>query len=72
MRGHEFHYSTWEDRPADLPAAYWLMPRDGAGPPTPEGARLGNLWASYVHLHFWGKPELAARFVAAARSVGGR
>jgi cobyrinic acid a,c-diamide synthase len=65
VRGHEFHYSKWEDRPADLPPAYHLLPRNGQGEPRPEGAVLGNLWASYVHLHFWGKPELAARFVAA-------
>jgi len=64
VRGHEFHYSIWEDRPLDLPPAYYLLPPDGQGEPCPEGAHLGNLWASYVHLHFWGKPELAARFVA--------
>jgi cobyrinic acid a,c-diamide synthase len=69
VRGHEFHYSTWEDRPADLAPAYWLAPRDGTGPPRREGACVGNLWASYVHLHFWGKPELAQRFVAQARSA---
>ncbi|RME76535.1 MAG: cobyrinate a,c-diamide synthase, partial [Chloroflexi bacterium] len=51
--------------PPDLPPAYLLQPRTG-GPPTPEGASLGSLWASYVHLHFWGKPELAARFVQTA------
>lgn len=66
-RGHEFHYSRWEGRPDDLPPAYLLRPYDGRGEPAPEGANLGNLWASYVHLHFWGKPELAARFVARAR-----
>jgi cobyrinic acid a,c-diamide synthase len=65
VRGHEFHYSTWEDRPPDLPPAYHLLPPDGQGEPYPEGACLGNLWASYVHLHFWAKPELAANFVAA-------
>ncbi len=63
VRGHEFHYSLWEGRPDDLPPAYYLLPRNGQGEPRPEGACLGSLWASYVHLHFWGKPELAARFV---------
>ncbi|MEW5956077.1 MAG: cobyrinate a,c-diamide synthase [Chloroflexota bacterium] len=62
VRGHEFHYSVWEDRPADLPPAYYLLPRSGEGEPRPEGAHLGQLFASYVHLHFWGKPELATRF----------
>ncbi len=63
VRGHEFHYSVWEGRPVDLPPAYNLLPRSGEGEPRPEGAQLGRLWASYVHLHLWGKPELATRFV---------
>lgn len=65
VRGHEFHYSAWEDRPPDLPPAYYLLPPDGQGEPRPEGVHLGNLWASYVHLHLWSKPELAGRFAAA-------
>jgi len=67
VRGHEFHYSAWEGRPAHLPAAYRLLPPGGTTEPQPEGACAGNLWASYVHLHFWAKPELAGRFVAACR-----
>jgi cobyrinic acid a,c-diamide synthase len=67
VRGHEFHYSKWIDRPDDLPPAYHLLARSGQGEPRPEGAVVDNLWASYVHLHFWGKPELAARFVAALK-----
>ncbi len=66
VRGHEFHYSRWENRPDDLPPAWYLLPRSGQGEPQPDGANLGNLWASYVHLHFWGHPELAERFVQAA------
>jgi cobyrinic acid a,c-diamide synthase len=64
VRGHEFHYSHWEGRAADLPPAYLLQP-PGGGALVAEGACLGNLWASYVHLHFWSKPELAVRFVEA-------
>lgn len=71
VRGHEFHYSVWEDRPADLPPAWLLLPRTGEGEARPEGARLGSLWASYVHLHFAARPGLAERFVAAARGGGG-
>jgi cobyrinic acid a,c-diamide synthase len=67
VRGHEFHYSTWEGRPDDLPPAYFLLSRSGEGKARPEGARLGSLWASYVHVHFGAKPELARRFVAACR-----
>jgi cobyrinic acid a,c-diamide synthase len=64
VRGHEFHYSCWHERPRHLPPAYWLLP-PAAAEPCPEGACLDNLVASYVHLHFWGKPELATRFVTA-------
>jgi cobyrinic acid a,c-diamide synthase len=67
VRGHEFHYSAWHGRPNDLPPAYFLLPRSGMGEPRPEGARLGSLWASYIHIHFGAKPELASRFVAACR-----
>ncbi|HWY88786.1 MAG TPA: cobyrinate a,c-diamide synthase [Gemmataceae bacterium] len=67
VRGHEFHYSNWEGRPKNLAAAYDLVPPTGKGEPRGEGANLGSLWASYIHLHFWGKPELASRFVAACK-----
>ena len=68
VRGHEFHYSAWEGRPADVPPAYHLLSRDGKGAFGEEGACLGSLWASYVHLHFWGQPELPLRFVRACTS----
>ena len=68
IRGHEFHYSSWIDRPTGLPAALELVGRDGAAPSRPDGACRHNLWASYVHLHFDSLPELASRFVAACRS----
>ncbi len=67
IRGHEFHYSAWEGRPRDLPPAYLLLPRSGVGEARPEGARVGSLWASYVHVHLGTKPELAVRFVEACR-----
>jgi cobyrinic acid a,c-diamide synthase len=67
VRGHEFHFSTWQGRPDDLPPAYVLLSPSGTGPVWPEGARLGSLWASYVHVHFGAKPEMARRFVAACR-----
>jgi cobyrinic acid a,c-diamide synthase len=67
VRGHEFHYSTWEGRPEELPPAYFLLTRSGTGTAVPEGARVGSLWASYVHVHFGAKPELAERFVKASR-----
>lgn len=67
LRGHEFHYSTWErDAPAIAPA-YTILPDQWCSDPRPDGALIGNVLASYVHLHFLARPELAARFVAAAR-----
>lgn len=65
MRGHEFHYSRWEGRPDELPPAYQVLPADA--PPYAEGARLGRLTASYVHLPWFAQPELAARFVDQCR-----
>jgi cobyrinic acid a,c-diamide synthase len=69
VRGHEFHYSIWEDRPTDLAPAWLLLPRSGEGSARPEGARLGSLWASYVHLHFAARPGLAESLVAAGRQA---
>jgi cobyrinic acid a,c-diamide synthase len=69
VRGHEFHYSIWDGRPEDLPPAYLLLPRIGLGEARRDGAQVGNLWASYVHIHFGTKPELARRFVDAARAA---
>ena len=67
IRGHEFHYSQWEGRPPGVPAAYALLTPRGNGEPWSEGAHDGAVFASYVHVHFWGKPELAKRFVKACQ-----
>lgn len=64
VRTHEFHYSAWEGRPPDLPPAYYLRAIEGQEP-QPEGACIGNLLASYAHVHLAARPELAPRFVAA-------
>jgi cobyrinic acid a,c-diamide synthase len=66
-RGHEFHYSDWIDRPADLPPAYTVAARRGDAP-RPEGFAEGHLVASYVHLHFAAAPVLAQRMVDACRT----
>lgn len=65
-RGHEFHYSAWTDRPAGLPTAYRITSRQSEEA-YGEGYAAGNLLASYVHLHFSARPELAERFVLACR-----
>jgi len=63
-RGHEFHYSDWEERPADAPYAYEIAPRTGEES-RPEGFACGSVLASYVHLHFDANPALAPNFVKA-------
>jgi cobyrinic acid a,c-diamide synthase len=67
LRGHEFHYSTCENLPGSLAPLYAVQPDVLRPESRIEGIRVGNLLASYIHLHFLAKPELAARFVAAAR-----
>jgi cobyrinic acid a,c-diamide synthase len=68
LRGHEFHYSTWECVPDTLSRLYAIQP-DALRPDTRrEGGHAGNVLASYVHLHFLAMPELAARFVTTAAS----
>ncbi len=48
VRGHEFHYASCDLTPAASPA-YWV---DGS----PEGYAAGDLFASFIHLHFAGVP----------------
>ncbi|WP_026369397.1 cobyrinate a,c-diamide synthase [Kallotenue papyrolyticum] len=62
VRGHEFHYSRWE-APVALPAAYAVLDPTGQAV-AEEGAQQHALMASYVHLHWLTRPEIAARFVA--------
>lgn len=74
IRSHEFHYSTWTERPATLAPLYQLLPwKEAADAPAQaaqgEGVCAGNVIASYTHLHFLAQPELAARFVAAAQQM---
>jgi len=71
LRGHEFHYSR-------------IVP-DGAPPPTVasvtrgtgccdsrDGIVVGNVWASYTHLHALGVPEWSAGLINAARRYKSR
>lgn len=69
IRGHEFHYSTWQHDWTQLSALYTIQADTTRPHQRSEGGQSGNLLASYIHLHFLAKPELARRFVAAARAV---
>ena len=64
-RGHSFHYSTIDGVP-DVPCAYRVR-STLSGAEGIEGYVVGNVLASYVHLHFLSNPELSATFVRAAR-----
>ena len=66
LRGHEFHYSCWQDRPEHIPYLYEFQPHTARHARELEGASLDNVVASYTHLHFLANPTLAERFVAAA------
>ena len=59
-RGHEFHYSACELDNARHPA--YLV--DGA----PEGYAAGDLFASYIHLHFAGYPALLDHWLERCRA----
>jgi cobyrinic acid a,c-diamide synthase len=69
VRGHEFHYSSCVLE-SDVEAAYLV---DGV----PEGYAAGNLFASYIHLHFAGYPAVGGpwrdpgRADPGARHAGG-
>jgi len=63
LRGHEFHYSTWNSASANKSPAYDLGKKGN------EGVQNGQLIASYIHLHFLACPELASRFVSAAEKM---
>ncbi|NWG21560.1 MAG: cobyrinate a,c-diamide synthase [Chloroflexi bacterium] len=68
VRGHEFHYSVWQDRPEWLAYAYTCLPDAFRSDERPEGAQCANILASYIHIHWLACPYVASRFVAAARA----
>jgi cobyrinic acid a,c-diamide synthase len=59
-RGHEFHYSIWEGRPAD---SSLYQTRSSRGDESAEGYGVENLTASYVHLHFDACPQVPRSLV---------
>lgn len=59
-RGHLFHHSEITCKPA-VERCYQL--RTTRGDESEEGYRVGNVLASYVHLHFASAPDLAAAFL---------
>jgi cobyrinic acid a,c-diamide synthase len=66
LRGHEFRYSTWEcDAPIGSDEIAWRVQATRAQAPGDSGGFVsGNLLASYLHVHFGQRADLADRFVA--------
>ncbi|MFC0528426.1 cobyrinate a,c-diamide synthase [Phytohabitans kaempferiae] len=63
VTGHEFHRTAVTPRAGAAPA--WAWREAGA-----EGFVVGGVHASYLHLHWAGRPDIARRLVAAAASGG--
>lgn len=66
LRGHEFHYSRVLPR-SDLPPTACRVERGTGCYDRRDGVILGNVWASYTHLHALATPEWAEGLLAAAR-----
>lgn len=64
-RGHSFHYSTIDGAP-DVDCVYRVR-STLSGAESAEGYVVGNVLASYIHLHFLSNPQLSANLVRAAR-----
>jgi cobyrinic acid a,c-diamide synthase len=62
LRGHEFHYSELEAEPVGWHPAYDVAYRRGER--TLDGWRLGNVLASYIHLHLASRPTSLAALTA--------
>lgn len=68
IRAHEFHYSSLENLPPDIPFAYEVARGHGADGRR-DGIVVGNVLASYTHLRSVGGNGWAQRFVAFVRRV---
>ncbi len=66
LRGHEFHYSAIPPG-TDLPSTACAVRRGVGCGGGRDGVVVGNLWASYTHLHALATPEWTAGLIHAAR-----
>ena len=67
FRGHQFRYSELRPLGAPMQCAY-RMRRRPDGQSMPEGYRVGNVLASYVHAHWASNPNAARGLVEACAS----
>lgn len=63
IRGHSFHYSRIANEPV-VETSYHVE-YSLSGRTQQEGYGVGNVLASYIHLHFRAEPEIAKSFIAA-------
>ena len=66
LRGHEFHYSRVLPR-SGLPPTACRVDRGTGCYAGRDGVIVGNVWASYTHLHALATPEWAKGLIAAGR-----
>ncbi len=69
IRGHEFHYSRLLQAPEGLPSVLAVERGRGIGGGR-DGLRVGNVVASYTHVHAGALPAWAPALVAAALGRG--
>lgn len=67
VRGHSFHYSRIASR-GKVGTSYHVQ-YSMSGKEELEGFRLGNVLASYIHLHFRANPTVVKNFGAAIRQA---
>lgn len=66
LRGHSFHYSRIVDEGSVQKKA--VVHYSLSGESCEEGFTCGNIFGSYIHLHFAAAPSVVKRFIAAARA----
>ena len=67
IRGHSFHYSRVASQ-GEVGTSYHVQ-YSLSGKEEMEGFQLGNVLASYIHLHFRANPAVAENFVASIRQT---
>jgi cobyrinic acid a,c-diamide synthase len=63
IKGHEFHYSTYFASEEVLPSPAYLMVKSDGSQESYAGYSVGNILASYLHLHLAAYPDLAENFL---------
>jgi len=67
IRGHQFRYSELSPVPLAVKRQYRVRSGGNNESTFPEGYRVGNCLASYIHLHFHSNIGFAARWLDLCR-----